>query len=69
MRGDDEIVSPTSLELFLYRCKRLKLDVTFMSAGLEFVGVWGSSGNTFSTLVSGDNVLNFGTTPTIWDLH
>jgi hypothetical protein len=31
-------------ELFLYRCQCLKFDVTFVSAGLEFVGGdgWGS---------------------------
>jgi hypothetical protein len=35
MRGNLEIVSPTTLELFLYRCECLKFDVTFMSTGLE----------------------------------
>src|SRR5258708_37374420 len=41
MRGNHGIVSPTTLELVLYRCERLKLNVTFMSTGLEFFGVDG----------------------------
>ena len=31
--------------------------------------IWGSSGNTFGTDVSGDNVLGMGTTKTSWNLQ
>jgi hypothetical protein len=31
--------------------------------------IWGSSGNAFATDVSGDNVLNLGSTPTSWNLQ